>query len=1080
MIDFFLKRPIFAAVCSMIIVLAGLVSIPSLPIAQFPKIAPPVVTVTSHYTGASAQAVENSVTTPLEEAINGVQGLRYVSSTSSNDGSSTITCTFVLERDLDQAATDVQNAINTATARLPAEVNQAGIIVQKNSGSFVLGFGFTSHDPNTTPLELSNYADLYIKNDLKRIAGVSDVIIFGERKYAMRVWLEPKRLADNGLSAGDVVTTIQNQNVQVAAGTIGSPPTNGNQPYQYSVRATGRLSTPAQFGNLIIKANPDGGYIRVRDVGRVELGAEDYSTDLRFNGKSAVGIGVQALPSANALDVSKNVRAEIERLKVNFPKGAYAQIAFDVTEFVNESIKEVIVTLLIAIVLVVIVIYLFLQDWRTTLIPAITIPVSLIGTFALMKLLGFSINTLTLFGLTLATGLVVDDAIVVIENIARFIQEKKMDPLAGASAAMQEITGAVVATSLVLLAVFVPVAFFPGTTGQLYKQFALTIVISILISLFNALTLTPVLSSLLLGRQERPVGGFFRTVNAAINWLRRSYHGFLPVLFRFRALIVVGFLILFGITIFLFKAAPTGFTPDEDQGYFIVSLQAPEGSSIDYTERVCKHVEALIKQQPQVLNVFDVIGFGFTGNGPNHSTMFVLLKPWADRPGFEQSLTGILYTKLYPKLGTVTGAQVFAFNPPSIQGLGNFGGFQYELQDTGNIGLAKLDRVAYAYMGTANGNPKIPLQQVFTSFRNDSPQLVVDPDRDKAEQLGVPLGNIFQTMQVYLGSLYVNDFDYLNRAYRVYVQADTPYRNSVTDLQNIYVRAQPGPSGAPGAIMPISTLITTHVERAAPVIGHYDLFRSIELNGQPAQGHGSGEAIQVMQQLSKQLEPAGVSHEWSGISLDEIQSGSQTLIIFALGIVVVFLVLAAQYESWTDPLIILMSVPLALLGALLAIFGRDILAGALHDPGLGFVIADVYAQVGFIMLVGLASKNAILIVEFANQLRDEGMDIVTAARTAAETRLRPILMTSFAFILGIVPLVTANGAGSSSRHSLGTPVLGGMLVSTVLNLFLVPVIYVIVNKLRDGDRPRKPKHHDEDLHARAAAERAKAPSGVAT
>jgi len=1006
--------------------------------------------VTARYTGASAQAVEDSVTTILEEAINGVQGLRYLSSQSSNDGTSTITCTFDLERNLDLAATDVQNAIQTAQARLPNEVKQAGVTVGKNSGDFVIGLGFSAHDASTSPIFLSNYADLYLKNELKRIKGVSNVIIFGERKYAMRLWLDPKKLADNWLAASDIVSALNDQNVQVAAGSIGQPPTLGNQPYQMSVRAIGRLTTPDQFLRLIVKNNADGGHVFLRDVGRAEIGAEDYSADLHFNGRSAVGLGVQALPTANALDVSRSVRARMSELAQKFPAGVYYEVAFDTTTFVNESIREVIITLLIAIVLVVGVIYLFLQDWRTTFIPAITIPVSLIGTFALMKALGFSINTLTLFGLTLATGLVVDDAIVVIENIARFIQEKRMSPLAGASAAMHEITGAVVATSLVLFAVFVPVAFFPGETGQLYKQFALTIVCSIAISLFNALTLTPTLSALLLGRAERPKNRFFNSVNSGIDRLRRSYHASLGGLIRFRYVIVALFIGALAVTGFLFKAVPTGFTPDEDQGYFISTVQLPEGSSLDQTERVTREVENIIRSRSEVLRIFDVIGFGFSGNGPNKATMFVLLKDWKDRTDFNSTIFPLLYGPkgLQGKFAGVTEAQVFAFNPPSIAGVGNVGGFQYELQDKSNGDLANLNNVAHKFVATANRDPQSALSSVYTTFRNDNPQLVVDVDRMKSESLGVPLGNIFNTMQVYLGSLYVNDFDYLNRSYRVYVQADAPYRATVGNLQNIYVKANSG------AIMPLTTLIRSTQTRSAPVITHYNLFRTIELSGQPKQGKGSGDAIAAMEGYAKKFETGTIGHSWSGISLDEIQSGGQSILIFALGIVIVYLVLAAQYESWTDPLIILMSVPLAILGALIAIFARDILAGTL-SPAIGFVLSDVYAQVGFVMLIGLASKNAILIVEFANQLRTQGLDAASAAKQAAETRLRPILMTSFAFILGIVPLVIATGAGSSSRHSLGTPVFGGMILSTFLNLVLVPVIYVVVSNVRErGKKPR--------------------------
>jgi HAE1 family hydrophobic/amphiphilic exporter-1 len=1047
-IDFFLRRPIFAAVCSIIILLAGAVTIPTLPISQFPHVAPPVVTVTATYTGASAEAVEDSVTTPLEQAINGVQGLRYMSSQSSNDGTSTITCTFDLERNLDLAATDVQNAIQTAQARLPNAVTLAGITVGKNSGNFIMALGFSSHDPNTTALYLSNYADLYIKNALKRINGVSDVIIFGERKYAMRLWIDPKRLADNGLTASDVVNALNDQNVQVAAGSIGAPPTNGHQPYQMSVRALGRLSTADQFDNLIVKSTPDGGHVLLRDVGYAELGAEDYSSDLHFDGRSAVGLGIVALPTANALDVTKAVRAKMKELSVKFPAGMYYDIAFDSTEFVNESIKEVIITLLIAIVLVVIVIFLFLQDWRTTLIPAITIPVSLIGTFALMKVLGFSINTLTLFGLTLATGLVVDDAIVVIENIARFIQEKKMSPLAGASAAMAEITSAVVATSLVLLAVFVPVAFFPGTTGQLYKQFALTIACSITISLFNALTLTPTLSALLLGRTQRPRGRFFNAINAGIARLRRAYHTTLGTLFQYRMIIIGLFVVALGLTWFEFTHATTGFTPDEDQGFFIVTVQAPEGSSIDTTERITQKVEGLLHRNPNILDIFDVIGFGFTGNGPNKATMFIRLKDWKDRPGFANSVTAII-GGLYPVFAQIPEAQIFAFNFPPVQGIGNVGGFQFELEDTGNIGLDKLNRLAQAYEGAAFGDPQHRLAYAYTTFRIDNPQLLVNVDRAKAASLNVPLANIFNTMQVYLGSLYVNDFDYLNQSYRVYVQAQTPYRSTIEDLQKIYV------GSSTGAIMPLTTLIQSTQTKSPPVITHYNLFRSIELSGSPAQGKGSGDALNAMTEIASKLNPRGVSYEWSGLSLDETQSGSQAALVFLLGIVVVFLVLAAQYESWTDPLIILMSVPLAILGAVLAINLRIWLANHL-GPGVGFVASDIYAQVGYVMLIGLASKNAILIVEFANQLREQGLDALSAARQAAETRLRPILMTSMAFIFGIVPLAFASGAGSASRHSLGTPVLGGMILSTILNLFIVPVFYVVVVNFREGRKPHAP------------------------
>ncbi|MDQ6933177.1 MAG: efflux RND transporter permease subunit, partial [Candidatus Eremiobacteraeota bacterium] len=910
-------------------------------------------------------------------------------------------------------------------------IKQTGITVNKNSGAFIMAIAVTSTNPKYDSLYLSNYADLRMVNSLKRIPGVGSVQIFGERKFAMRLWLDPRKLANNHLAASDVVAALSEQNVQVAAGAIGLPPSPANQPYQISVRAVGRLSTPAEFRNIILRADPDGGYVRLSDVGRVELGAEDYSSRLTFNGKTAIGLGVLQLSSANALTVSKAVRDTMQRLSKDFPPGVTYSVGFDTTEFVTESIREVLITLSIAVALVVLVIFLFLQNWRTTLIPAITIPVSLLGTFGLMKIFGFSINTLTLFGLTLATGLVVDDAIVVIENISRFIQEKKMGAMEAAEGAMAEITGAVVATSLVLLAVFVPVAFFPGTTGQLYKQFALTIACAITISAFNALTLTPALAALLLGGAPRRKGRIFQAFNAGLARLRQSYHNTLPRLISWRGAVLACYLVALLVTYVIFRSMPTAFVPQEDQGYFIVLIQAPEGSSLDYTTKVMHTVEKDVRSIPEVSAVFSVTGFSFTGSGPNRGIMFARLTPWSERRSAEASLDSIL-GRLSFVLFSIPQAQVFAVNPPPIQGVGSLGGFQFELEDQGNVGLPTLMGSAFGFMQAGNSDPM--LHNVFTTFRLNSPQLVVNVDRNKALSVGVPLANVFNTMQVYLGSAYVNDFDYLNRSYRVYVQADAPFRSTVADLSHIYVRS------LTNNVMPLTQLITTQREQTAPIISHYNLFRSIEIDGQPNTGYGSGQAITQMQNIAAKVMPPGVGYEWSGLSLDETQSGSQTAIIFLLGIVFVFLVLAAQYESFTDPLVILLAFPVAVLGALLALKLRGIQS-------------DVYAQVGFVMLIGLASKNAILIVEFANQLRRRGHDIQSAVRTAAETRLRPILMTSLSFSLGVLPLVLAFGAGSASRHSLGTTVFGGMLLSTILNLFVVPVLYIIIETFKERRKP---------------------------
>ncbi len=1042
MIEFFLKRPIFASVCSLVILLLGLVCIPLLPIAQFPIIAPPTITVTATYTGASAQAVEASVTTPLEQSINGVQGLRYIQSQSGNDGTTTITCVFELDRDLDQAANDVQNAVNLANGQLPNEVKMTGVTVSKNStSSFVMAIGMLTGGKMTST-ELSNYVDLHIANELRRVTGIGNVQIFGVRKYAMRLWVDPKKMADNGLAASDVVNALEEQNVQVASGALGDSPTTGHNPYYMSVRATGRLTTPAQFANVILKTNPNGGFVRVGDVGRTELGAENYGADLRFDRQSSVGIGIQQLPNGNALQISRDVKATMERLKKSFPPGVDYKIAFDTTDFVRDSIKDVTSTLLIAIVLVVAVIYLFLQDWRTTLIPSITIPISLIGTFALMKVLGFSINTLTLFGLTLATGLVVDDAIVVIENIARFIQEKKMPPYQAALEAMREISGAVVATSLVLLSVFIPVGFFPGTTGQLYKQFALTIAISIAISLFNALTLTPVLSSLLLGSVERPKNRFFRGVNRVIDGARSRYDRVLPGFIKRWPLVMILFVVALASTGFLFTSTPTGFVPDEDQSFLIVATQAPEGTSYDTMLAARKKIENVLFAQPEITDVFDAGGFGFTGNGPNKAVMFAKLVPLAQRGGGPHG-AGALVGRLYGLLSRIPDSSSFPLNPPAIAGLGFQGGIAFELEDRSNRGLLPLAYGAYGIMGAAARDPI--LSQVYTTFTVNSPQLVADVDRNKVKALGLSLTDVFNSLQVFLGSEYVNDFDYLDRSYRVYVQADAPYRATVGDLSQIYVHNANG-----GGLIPISALMQSTPTKTAPVITHFNLYRSVELNGQPGSGHGSGDAINEMEKLAATVAP-GFGYEWSGISREQVEGGSQAALIFLLGIVFTYLVLAAQYESFIDPLIILLSVPIALLGALGAIFIRNFfLAGVTHT----FEVSDVYAQVGFVMLIGLASKNAILIVEFANQLRAQGYSIRDAVVRAAETRLRPILMTSIAFILGIFPLVIATGNGAASRNSLGTVVFGGMLVSTILNLFVVPVLYVLIISLEERLRPR--------------------------
>jgi len=1035
-VDFFIKRPIFATVCALLIILAGAVAIPTLPVAQFPNLAPPQVGVFASYNGASAQTVETSVTTPLEQQINGVEGMKYMTSTSGNDGSSSINVTFDIARDVDLAAVDVQNRVNTALGRLPNEVKTTGITITKSAAGFVFGAGVYSEHGEYDSLFLSNYVDLYIRDTLKRIPGVADVEIFGERKYSMRLWLDPLRMASRGLTATDILSALQEQNVQVAAGQVGQPPSNSGQMFQISVRAIGRLVEPSEFENIILKTGADGNLVRVRDVGRAELGAEDYSSNLRFNGHEAVGFGISQLPGANALTVDKAAKAELARLSKRFPPGIKYHIAFDSTTVVGESIKDVLYTLIEAIILVILVIFVFLQDWRSTFIPAITIPVSLIGTFAFVKLLGFSINTLTLFGLTLATGLVVDDAIVVIENVQRHITEGISEPHNAASVAMKEVAGAVVATSLVLVAVFVPVAFFPGTTGILFRQFALTIAFSVSISAFNALTLTPALSALFLGHAREKEGRLFVGFNRGLKSFTHAYAGSLRRILRYEVISVVVFLAGLGLTYWVYQHVPRGFIPDEDAGYFIVAVQAPEGASLEYTTNILGQAEAAMSKSPEIDGAFSVAGFSFGGSAPNRALIFASLRDFDQRKGEEHSANSVI-NRLRGPFSTISGANVTPFAPAAVQGLGNFGGFQFILEDLTGHPLQALADVTQQVVQQGNSSPD--LAGLFTTFTANDPQFVVTFDRQRAKGLQVPLSQISDALQVYMGSVYVNDFDFNNRSYRVYVQSDKQFRSEPKDIREYYVRSNQG------MMIPLDNLVEVKQTAAPTVISHYNLFRSAEIDGSAAPGHSSGDGIAAMDALAKKAMPPGFGYEWTGLSLEELQSGSQATLLFGLGLLVVYLTLAAQYESFSLPFIVLLAVPMALLGAV----GAQALRGQEND---------VYCQIGLVMLIGLSSKNAILIVEFAEQLREKGYSILDAAVESALIRLRPILMTSLAFILGVLPLVLAQGAGRISRRSVGTTVFGGMIASTFLNLIFIPVLYVLVRKLQTGwkEEPAKP------------------------
>jgi hydrophobic/amphiphilic exporter-1 (mainly G- bacteria), HAE1 family len=1032
MVDFFIHRPVFSTVCALLIILAGGVCIPTLPIAQFPDLAPPQVGVTAVYTGASSQTVESAVTTPLEQQINGAEGMKYITSSSTNDGVSQITATFDLTRDPDLASVDIQNRVNTALGRLPNAVKQVGITVQKSSQNWVFGAAVFSPDGRYSTLFMSNYLDVYVLDALKRVPGVADVMIFGAGKYSMRLWLDPVRMASRALTADDVVNALQEQNVEVAAGQVGSQPSIPGQQFQISVRAVGRLSESAQFDNIILKSNADGTLVRLRDVGHAELGSEDYSSNVNYNGRDSVGIGITQLSTANALDVDRRCIAELARLSKRFPPGMKYELAFDTTDAVGESIRDVVSTLGQAIFLVILVIFVFLEDWRSTIIPAVTIPVSLIGTFTFVKLLGFSINTLTLFGITLATGLVVDDAIVVIENIERHLQEGEHDPTKASSDAMKEVTGAVIATSLVLVAVFVPVAFFPGTTGILFRQFALTIAFSITISAFNALTLTPSLSALLLGREHGEKNWFFQRVDRVLAAATKGYVRALRTFLRFEAVALILFVTGLGLAYFVFHHVPQAFVPNEDQGWLIIAIQAPTGASLEYTEKIGDQITAITRNFPEIEATFSVAGFSFAGSAPNAGMVFLSLRPYAQRKGHDHTAAAIINRLRGPLFG-ISGAIVIPFEPPAINGLGQFGGFQFELLDQGNHTLQDLDKTTHDLTRAAGERKEKDVAGLFTSYTASDPQYVITIDREKAKSLHIPLSQITDTLSVYMGSAYINDFDFNNRSYRVYVQADKQFRSHPQDIGQYYVRSDSG------AMIPLENLVTITQTIAPQVISHYNLFRSTEINGSAAPGFSSGQAINAMQQLSSKVLPQGYTYEWSGISLEELASGSTTLLLFGLGTLVVYLTLSAQYESFVLPFIILLAVPMALLGALSAQWIR----GQQND---------VYCQVGLVMLVGLASKNAILIVEFAEQLRERGMTILEAAVEAARIRLRPILMTSIAFILGVVPLVTASGAGENGRHSVGTTVFGGMIMSTILNLFFIPVLYLLIEGFRERRR----------------------------
>ncbi|MDZ5450599.1 multidrug efflux RND transporter permease subunit [Labrys sp. ZIDIC5] len=1043
MVNYFIQRPIFASAIAIIMVMAGAIAYFLLPVAQFPNITPPQIQVSASYPGASSQVVADTVTTPLEQQINGVPGMIYMSSASSNDGSSNITVTFDVGYPLNIAAMDVQNRVAQAASSLPAIVNQSGVSVTKANPNFVLIVDLTSPDNSVDSVALSNYAYLQIVDPLKRLPGVGDVRIFGERRYSMRIWLDPDKLANLGITAVDVQNAVAEQNVQVAAGKIGQNPAPAGTAFEMQVNATGRLSDPEEFGNIVVRANPAGGsVVRLRDVARIELGSLQYSSSAYHGEKPMVVLGVFQAPGSNSLKLKEAVEAKMKELSARFPKGIEYSMKYDTTRFVSAAMEDVVKTLVEALILVVLVVYIFLQNWRTVLIPVIAIPVSLIATMVVMLAMGFSLNMLSLLGMVLAIGLVVDDAIVVVENVERQL-EAGHPPLEAAKIAMKEVTGPIVATTAVLMAVFVPVAFIPGVAGQLYNQFALTVAISVGISAFNSLTLSPALSAAFLSHKPASRFFLFRWFNAGFDRLSHGYAASVRGFIKLRWLMMGAFAIVLAATYWISTRVPSTFLPSEDQGYFFVVLQLPDGASLERTDAAAKQVRQILMAEPGVEDIMSISGLNFLTNAQQSSAAveFAILKPWDER-GSGLSATDIV-NKVRPKLFGIADGFVLAFEPPSIQGLGTTGGFEFQIEDLNGRGPFAVNEAAQALLAEARKQPELNPQTLFTTFSTSTPQFNYDLDRNKAKLLGLNLPDIFNTLQIYLGSLYVNDFNQFGRTFRVTLQADKDSRADPGDISRLYVR------NATGNMVPLSTLGSLKPIVGPETVTHYNNYGAALINGAPAPGYSSGQAIEAMQRVAAATLPNGFSHEWTGITFQELKAGSIAAAVFALAIVFVFLILAAQYESWSMPFMVLLAVPLGLFGALLAIWLRS-------------MQLDVYSQIGFVMLIGLAAKNAILIIEFAKHLREQGHGIVEAAMEAGRLRLRPILMTAFAFILGVVPLVKATGAGAASRQSLGTAVFGGMLVATVLTLVFVPVFYAIIERWRERRLSAKRDSHHTD------------------
>jgi HAE1 family hydrophobic/amphiphilic exporter-1/multidrug efflux pump len=1021
----FIDRPILAIVVSLFIVIAGLASMRILPVAQYPEIAPPVVTVMASYPGASASVIEQTVAAPLENQINGVEDMLYMSSTSTSNGTVEIQVTFEIGADVDKAAVNVNNRVKQAEAKLPEEVRRQGVTVDKGSSSFLQVIAFTSPDGSRDDLAISNYVTLNVLDRLKRVPGTTNVQIFGAKDYAMRIWLKPDRLTQLGLSTTDVAHAIQEQNAQFAAGKIGQPPVANGQQLVYTITTQGRLNEVSEFENIIIRANPDGSRLRLKDVAEVQLGSRDYEFIGRVNGDNAVLVGIFLQPGSNALDVADEVNALMAEMASRFPPGIEHEVVFDTTRFVKVSIREVLKTLGEAMLLVFAVVFLFLQNWRATIIPCIAVPVSLIGTFAGLHLLGYSINTLTLFGMVLAIGIVVDDAIVVLENVERIMHQQGKSAYDSAIQAMHEVTGPVIAIVLVLTAVFVPIAFLGGLAGELYRQFAITISIAVVISGFVALTLTPALCAAILKHEHKHEAEIFLRFNAWFGRVTQGYGRGVAWMLK-RSLLGIA---LFGgmviITAGMWKWTPGSLVPDEDQGFYIVSVLLPDAATLERTDVVVKQVVEAIRSNPANEHAIAFTGFDFLGGGYKNSaaTIFVTQAHWDDRDMDTQSLVG----ELYMKTASITEALVLAFNPPPIFGLGTAGGFELYIQNRGDGGAHRLNEVTQQFIAKANADPL--LMNVASFWRANTPQLFVDLDRAKAKALGVSITDAFATLSATLGTYYVNDFNKSGRTWQVLMSAHPDYKTRPDDIGKIYVRS------AQGKMIPLSAIATVKYTAGADTQDRFNNLPAVKLFGSGKPGVSTGQAMERAEQLLAEILPSDFSYDWSGASFQERSSQGASGFALGLAVIMVFLILAAQYEKWTLPFSVLLALPFGTFGALLAVTLRG-------------MTNDVYFQIGLVTLLGLAAKNAILIVEFAMLRKQEGMATFDAAVAAAQLRFRPILMTSMAFILGVSPLAFSVGAGAGARHSVGTGVMGGMLAATFLAIFFVPLFFKLISDLR--------------------------------